>query len=98
MAGFCEKYFSNIFAEEKCEMVLKFLYLSSGEKPFTFLNWIKYWVTPGNVHLNFILHIFLCVCGFVVGFYNSPNISYAQYIHQKQYNEKESLILDEQRI
>merc|ERR1719402_702223 len=97
MSSYCSYYLGKKGPiKEICEkLVLLNPFRTPEIKPQTFLEWCANWITPGNVHLNLILHTLLLVCGFIIGFYRRPRISYAQYIYQKQYNEKEAIIIDE---
>merc|ERR1711937_331018 len=63
--------------------------------PETEPNQTDRWVTPGNVHLNLLLHFILALAGFIYGFHRRPRVSHAQFLYQKQYNEREQLIIDE---
>ena len=61
--------------------------------PVTELPW--FFITPGNVHFNFIIHLVIVVCGVIIGLSKSPNMHPAQYLFQKKFNEKEKQLLDE---
>ena len=85
MIEFCSKYLGEKGpAKEICERIINLLPLGDVQEPQTWLEWSYNWITPGNVHLNLLLHTILIIAGFIIGFYRAPKISYAQYLYQKQ--------------
>ena len=81
----CSNYFgAKGPAKEICEKIINFLPLEEAKEEQTLIEWSYNWITPGNVHLNLILHSILIIAGFIIGFYRAPKISYAQYLYQNQ--------------
>merc|ERR1719173_95312 len=98
----CQRFFGWMPQSESfhpirtCENLINLLSIDGGDyeaPPVTELPW--FFITPGNVHFNFIIHLVIVVCGVIIGLSKSPNMHPAQYLFQKKFNEKEKQLLDE---
>ena len=98
----CQRFFGwlpqteNFHPVRTCENFINLLPYDGGDyEPPSVAELPFYYITPGNVHFNFILHLTIIACGIIIGLTKSPNMHPAQYLFQKKFNDKEKQILDD---